>query len=157
MVMEGVWVVGRQNADIADTLHLGDLAMATIFWLSIYGYTLAPPGEYDWAVHVRRRCGLMSNYFDHLFSFDTAYRRFLHGVTVFRIDEAPVFDGVLQLFKCRRRVKSHARLHTVLSLYQKFSLYFAWVVDDAKCIVVTRVCVSACRHYCTEPDVSWEC
>jgi len=30
-------VVGRQNADIADTLRLGDIAMATTFWLSM-GY-----------------------------------------------------------------------------------------------------------------------
>jgi len=30
------------------------------------GCTLAPPGEYDWAIGVWRRCGLMSNYFDHL-------------------------------------------------------------------------------------------
>ena len=30
-------MVGRQNADIADTLHLRDVAMAIIFWLSI-GY-----------------------------------------------------------------------------------------------------------------------
>jgi len=30
-------VVGRQNADIADTLHLRDIAMATTFWLSM-GY-----------------------------------------------------------------------------------------------------------------------
>jgi len=29
--------------------------------------TLVPPGEYDWTVRVHRRCGLMSNYFDHLF------------------------------------------------------------------------------------------
>jgi len=29
-------VVGQQNADITDTLQLGDVAMATIFWLSIY-------------------------------------------------------------------------------------------------------------------------
>jgi len=28
--------------------------------------TLAPPGEYDWIVRLRRRCGLMSRYFDHL-------------------------------------------------------------------------------------------
>jgi len=28
-------VVGRQNADIADTLHLRDVAMATTFWLSM--------------------------------------------------------------------------------------------------------------------------
>jgi len=26
-------VVSRQNADIADTLHLRDVAMATTFWL----------------------------------------------------------------------------------------------------------------------------
>jgi len=30
-------VVGRQNADNADTLHLRDVAMATTFWLSM-GY-----------------------------------------------------------------------------------------------------------------------
>ena len=30
-------MVGRQNADIADTLHIRDVAMATTFWLSIYG------------------------------------------------------------------------------------------------------------------------
>jgi len=30
-------VVGRQNADITDTLHLRDVAMATTFWLSM-GY-----------------------------------------------------------------------------------------------------------------------
>jgi len=42
------------------------------------------------------------------------------------------------------------------------SLHFALVVDDTKCIVVTRVCVSvylsvaaACPHYCTDPDVTW--
>jgi len=41
-------------------------------------------------------------------------------------------------------------------------LHFAWVVIDAKCILVTRVCVSvcpwqlaACPHYCTDPDVTW--
>jgi len=26
------------------------------------GWILAPAGEYDWTVHVQRRCGLMSNY-----------------------------------------------------------------------------------------------
>ena len=28
-------MVGRQNADIADTLQLRDVAMATTFWLSM--------------------------------------------------------------------------------------------------------------------------
>jgi len=32
-------VVGRQNADVADTLHVRDVAMATSFWLSMgYNY-----------------------------------------------------------------------------------------------------------------------
>ena len=35
--MEGVCVVGQQNADIANTLHLRDVAMATPFCLSM-GY-----------------------------------------------------------------------------------------------------------------------
>ena len=30
-------MVGQQNADIVDTLHLRDVAMATTFWLSV-GY-----------------------------------------------------------------------------------------------------------------------
>jgi len=62
-------VVGQQNADIADTLQLRDVAMATIF-VSVYmGCTFAPPGVYDWTVGVWQRCGLMSNYFDHLFLY----------------------------------------------------------------------------------------
>jgi len=57
--MEGVLVVGQQNADIADTMQLRDVAMATIFVFLYMGCTLAHHGEYDWTV-------LMSNYFDHL-------------------------------------------------------------------------------------------
>ena len=30
-------MIDRQNAHIADSLHLRDAAMATIFWLAIYG------------------------------------------------------------------------------------------------------------------------
>jgi len=33
-------VVGRQNADIADTLQLRDVAMATTFWVSV-GYNFS--------------------------------------------------------------------------------------------------------------------
>jgi len=46
------------------------------------------------------------------------------------------------------------------------SLHFAWVIDNAKCTMVTRICVSvclsvclsvaACLHYCTDPDVTWQ-
>jgi len=40
-------VVGQQNADIADTLQLRDVAVATIFAFLYMGCTLAPPGAYD--------------------------------------------------------------------------------------------------------------
>jgi len=43
----------------------------TLPWQPFLGFlymrcTLASPGEYDWTVHVRQRCGLMLNYFDQL-------------------------------------------------------------------------------------------
>ena len=40
-------MVGRQNADIADTLHLRDVAMAVLFGFSYMECILAPPGEDD--------------------------------------------------------------------------------------------------------------
>jgi len=60
-------VVGQQNADIPNTLQLRDIAMATNIVFLYMGCTLAPPGKYDCTDCVRCRCGLMSNYFDHLF------------------------------------------------------------------------------------------
>jgi len=33
------------------------------------GCILAQPGKCDWTVHVRRHCGLILNYFDHLVVF----------------------------------------------------------------------------------------
>jgi len=41
--------------------------MANIFGFYIWGAHWRHHGEYDCIVRVRRRCGLMSNYFDHLF------------------------------------------------------------------------------------------
>jgi len=35
-------------------------------WRVLDGRTLAQPGEYGWTVRVRRLCGPLSNYFDHL-------------------------------------------------------------------------------------------
>jgi len=40
-------VINRQNADIANTLHLRDVAVSTIFGFLYMGCTLAPPGEYE--------------------------------------------------------------------------------------------------------------
>jgi len=43
-------VVGQQNADIADNLHPGDVAMATTFWLSMgynFGCMIASDSLFD--------------------------------------------------------------------------------------------------------------
>jgi len=64
--MEGCLSGRPTNADIADTLQLRDVAMATVFVFLYMGCTLVTPVEYDCTVRVLRRCGLMSNYFDHL-------------------------------------------------------------------------------------------
>jgi len=43
-------VVGRQNADISDTLRLGDVAIATTFWLSMgynFGCVIASDTLFD--------------------------------------------------------------------------------------------------------------
>jgi len=38
--------VGQQNADIADTLHLRNVAMATTFWLSVgYNFCCMIPSD----------------------------------------------------------------------------------------------------------------
>jgi len=58
-------VVSRQNADIAGTLHLRDVVMATIFGFPMW-CTSVPPGEFDSTDRVWRQCGLMSDYLDHL-------------------------------------------------------------------------------------------
>jgi len=64
-----VFVVKLSHKDIAKIEVLMDVVMATIFGFLYMGCTLAQPGKYDWTDRVRRRCGLMSNYFDHLLLF----------------------------------------------------------------------------------------
>jgi len=54
-----------------------------------------------------------------------------------------------------------SRLHEPCSVYYFASLHVAWVVDNVKYIVDTRVCLcvclsaAACPRYCTDPDVTW--
>jgi len=46
------------------------------------GCALAPPDEYNWAVHVRP-CGLLSNYFDHVFVFILVFSAYFYVVLSF--------------------------------------------------------------------------
>jgi len=123
-------VVGRQNADIADTLYLRDVAMATtfcipmgynfsgmivshtmfnfifgvklseedivdfehlrgvamgtIFWLFIYGAHIGATWRIRLNLNVLQRCGLMSNYFDHLLFFITPHKGRTHADTIYK-------------------------------------------------------------------------
>jgi len=45
-------VVGRQNGDIADTMNLRDVAMASTFWLFIYGVHIGATGR----IRLNRPC-----------------------------------------------------------------------------------------------------
>jgi len=62
-----------------------------------------------------------------------------------------------------RNASGCKNIHTNVLTNLLVIIHFAWVVDDAKCIVVTRVCQSvclclsaaACSHYCTDPNVTW--
>ena len=40
-------MVGRHNADTAGNLHIGEVAMATIFWLSVHGVHIGATWKYD--------------------------------------------------------------------------------------------------------------
>jgi len=59
-------VVKLSDEDIADFEILRDVAMATVVWLSIYGVHIGA----TWRIRLNRpcarRCGFISNYFDHL-------------------------------------------------------------------------------------------
>jgi len=52
-------------------------------------------------------------------------------------------------------------VHTDWLTSKPMLLHFTWGIPEAKCILVTRVCVSVCLslaafpHYCTDPDVTW--
>ena len=42
-------------------------AQGSMYWMRCTNCTLQPPGEYNQTIHVWWRCGLISNYFNHLF------------------------------------------------------------------------------------------
>jgi len=57
------------------------------------------------------------------------------------------------------------QMRSLTSSSSSSSLHFVWGIAEAKCILVTAVCVfvtlcvwlslAAFTHYCTDPDVSW--
>jgi len=60
------WSVGRSVTLVSHAKMAQRIEMPFGLWTRV-ACTLAPPGEYHWTVHARRRCGLFVKYFDHLF------------------------------------------------------------------------------------------
>jgi len=58
--------------------------------------TLAPPGEYDWSVHVLRRCGLTLNYFDHLLLLHVSITRWYWAKTTEPITRQSAFRSSIE-------------------------------------------------------------
>jgi len=73
----------------------------------LHGGTLAPPGEYDWTFRVLRRCGLVLNYFDHLFCFNNIpivaqpewYHYSVHSFVVLMLKVET--DNIAAVFGCQ--------------------------------------------------------
>jgi len=62
-VCQSVTVVSCKNSwTDRDAVWVVDLGWPKEPWCIRRGCTVAPPGKYDWTVHVQRRCGLLSNY-----------------------------------------------------------------------------------------------
>jgi len=67
-------------------------------------------------------------------------------------------EQIQQLEEEKNDLVSHQPSLSLCTLsYYGLLLHFARVADDAKCIVVTHVCLSVAvrPHYCTDPDVTW--
>ena len=68
-------IEGLSGVSCAKTAKLIEMPCGMWTWVGPgkHECTLAQLGEYDWTVYLQRRCGLMSNYFEHLFSLVSFY------------------------------------------------------------------------------------
>jgi len=63
-------ILGAKNGPAVDIFKMTQQGAALVRWRCLLGCTrcrctLVQPGEYDWTIHMCRRYGLMSNYFNH--------------------------------------------------------------------------------------------
>jgi len=60
----GTWVSSAKTAETIEMFLVTDMYLLNrvLDWVC----TLALPGEYEWTIRARQRCGPMPNYFDHL-------------------------------------------------------------------------------------------
>jgi len=111
------------DEDAADFEVLRDVTIVTVFGFLYMGCTLTPPGEYDWTIDVRWRCGLMSNYFDHLLLLllllhNTVKRQWIYGKVLLktwlkkltlsrRVHHHSIYCGIIVLFSASQRDTMH--------------------------------------------------
>jgi len=95
------------------------------------GRHIGTTGEYDWAVRLRQRCGLMSNYFDHWLS---------HKLTRARIQ-----CDALDAYRIHRSFAKTTIYRRAIKLEINLSLWFCYCVTDWwRCTAVLCWLRSAC-------------
>ena len=104
------------------------------------GCTLAPPGEYDWTVHVRWWCSLMSNYFDHLFFCfwleDVCIVYAYSGLASHADDDIRALNAMVHLTCSKRSVK-----------LPKGAKRKAWCPTVAECMNSFVIVVQVATHH----------
>jgi len=125
--------------------------------------TLAPRGKNDWTVCVWWRCGLMSNYFDHLFLVNVEWQHeCLHsfGGSAFHIVCVCMLCRWMEL-TCRALLMSRQQVHwKVLAMWWNWSPFTGQKVCSLPSLILLRMEAKqvgeACRDYavkCVTPKV----
>ena len=116
--------------------------------------TFAPASEYDWPFHLRRQYALCQ------ITLTTCWATVCEPFAIGMLSCMSVLS--VCLVYCGHMLIGSSTISAIAEHLLLFRLlHFAWVVDDAKCIVVTHVCVSVCLsaaippHYSMDPDVTW--
>jgi len=129
------------------------------FWLYMR-CTLAPPGEYDWTVHVRWRCGLMSNYFDHLLlllpwfwpanELINRHVLSLGSDSIFEVSctapQATFHVAASHCLACGLWVGNHCLTHRLHILHEWCALLSIWILF---CWQLTELSVVCCYLNCS--------
>ena len=99
-------------------------------WLGPRNHVLAPPGEHEWTIHVRRRCGLRSSYFDHLLllSLNVTYvdllRLNLLCLLCNSVQDSSVADPIFEVWG---HLRGYLMLNFNVSVKIHFLVTAAWV------------------------------
>jgi len=136
----------RRSTDVNQTLHDVWPSPALVYYIYIF-WGSCPLTEF---------CQLQNSLCVQVFR-SPILEALLHGTRAVGVSQSlrrSTRNGITEL--SQRAPPIFGRTAITLGICPHYSLlHFAWGIADAKCILVTRVCVSVClflaafRHYCT--------